>query len=74
MSKSSKTLPETSLKRVSELRDLALDFFTELGIVSDKLLGGFTSLSKFLVAVAEPLAALSDNAVFDTEVHDFAGM
>lgn len=39
---------------LQSLSDLCLDFIAELGIVCNQLLGGLSTLGKFLVAVTEP--------------------
>ena len=52
--------------------DFLLYFFSQFGVVAHSSLHGFATLSDFRFSIAEPRAALLDDASFNAEVHDFA--
>ena len=54
--------------------NLLFDFCGEFGIVLDELFHGIASLTEAAFAIAEPRAALLDDAEFHAEVDHFAGM
>ena len=52
------------------LADLGLDLVAELGVILEELLHSLTSLGELLLVVAEPGAALADDAVLYAQVDD----
>ena len=56
------------------LHDLCLKFLAELGVVFEDFLAGVATLSEFRTLIAEPRTRLLDDAIFYTEVEEFANL
>ena len=51
---------------------LCLDFLSQLWVVFQQCLGGITTLTELGAIIAEPAAALLDDVVLNTQIHDLA--
>src|SRR5271155_5561805 len=56
------------------LPDRRLDLFGDIGIAFEECLGVFAALADALAVIGEPGAGLFDDAGFDAEIDQFAGL